>query len=456
MPEPSVAAFLDAFEVVRRAFTRPSFLNFVTVAFGWLLAPGRRAVTAALVVTGVSRVQHHAAFHRFFSRARWSPDELGRLLFSQILRLVPDGAAVPVVLDDTLARKKGPQVFGLGTHLDPVRSTKRVRVFCFGHVWVVLAVVVRLPFSRRPWALPVLFRLYRNTKECAKNGGTYRKKTELAREMLDVLSRWLDGRRCEVAVDSAYCNDTITRGLPDNLVLFSRMRPDAVLTEAPAPQPARRAGRPAVRGKRLPTPEALAQSEAEPWQQMRVPMYRGTRQVTYKSLTAQWYRACGGRMLQIIVTRVTTGKVPLMVFFCTDAGVEPRHVLERYSTRWAIEVTFYDLKQHLGFGDSQAWTQLAVERTAPFVGLLFTLVTLWYATAAHGTTLASLPVRPWYRQKAGPSFADMLGAAQRAIARSGIWDPALNSNNLQNMGWGRPEPASATTSPPTITRDEAA
>jgi SRSO17 transposase len=424
---------LATFVVVRSAFTQPSFLNFVSLAFGWILVPGRRAVTSALVVTGLSRDAHHAAYHRFFSRARWNPDEVGRRLFALVLRLVPPGTALTAVIDDTLARKKGPHVFGLGTHLDPVRSTRRVRIFCFGHVWVVLALVVRLPFSKRPWALPVLFRLYRSKKECEKNGGTYRKKTELAREMLDVLAGWLEGRRCEVAVDSAYCNDTVTRGLCDRIVLFSRMRPDAVLTAPPEPKVGKGSGRPAVRGRRLPTPEEVAQSEDVPWEQMSVSMYRSTRDVTYKTLSAQWYRACGGRLLRIVITRVTTGNVPWMVFLCTDPTVKPQHLLERYSSRWAIEVTFYDLKQYLGFGDSQAWTRQAVERTTPFVGMLFTLIVVWYATAGHGTSLALTPVRPWYRTKAGPSFADMLGAAQRAVIRSQIFDPACNSNNLQNF-----------------------
>ena len=447
MPEPSIAAFLAAFDLLRPAFTAPSHVNFVCIAMGWLLTPGRRAVTAALVVTGLSRSHEHSTFHRFFSRARWSPDEVGRLLFQWVLGFVADGAPVPVVIDDTLARKKGEHVFGLGTHLDAVRSTKRVQIFCFGHVWVVLAIVVRFPFSKRPWALPVLFRLYRSLKECERNEGrAYRKKTELAREMLDVLATWVDGRRCEVVADSAYCNDTITRRLPTNLVLFSRMRPDAALTERPAPPIHKKAGRPPVRGKRLPTPEALAKSEEQPWHLRTASMYRGEREINYKTMKAQWYRACGDRLLQIVITRVTTGHVPLQVFLCTDPDIEPRYLLERYASRWSIEVTFHDLKQYLGFADSQAWTRKAVERTAPFVGLLYPWVVLWYATSGRGSSVDVIPVRPWYTHKQGPSFPDMLGAAQRAAVHTGIWDPALNSNNLHNLAGGTAVPQRA---PPT-------
>ena len=94
-------------------------------------------------------------------------------------------------------------------------------------------------------------------------------------------------------------------------------------------------------------------------------------------------------------------------------------------------MTFFDLKQSLGFADSQAWTRLAVERTAPFVAYLFTLIVLWYVSCARGSALDFYPVRPWYTHKLAPSFADMLGA-QRAALLSGLFDPATNSNNLHN------------------------
>ncbi len=66
-----------------------------------------------------------------------------------------------VSLDDDVGAERAA---GVG-HRQPhrrgafVRSTK---LFCFGHVWVVLCVVVQPSFSHRPWALPVLFRLYRS------------------------------------------------------------------------------------------------------------------------------------------------------------------------------------------------------------------------------------------------------------------------------------------------------
>ena len=76
------------------------------------------------MVNDLARRVHHERCHRFFSCGAWKPDTLGQLLFERIVAtLCPHGRLV-VALDDTLAPKKGPEVFGIGSHLDRVRSTK--------------------------------------------------------------------------------------------------------------------------------------------------------------------------------------------------------------------------------------------------------------------------------------------------------------------------------------------
>jgi hypothetical protein len=421
---------IAALEVLRPAFTRPGFDNLVVVFAGWVLTNGAHAVTQALVATGVAGRRHHEAFHRFFSRGTWDPDEVGHLIFGWILRYVREGTAIRVALDDTLATKKGPHVFGIGSHLDAVRSTRRQKIFAFGHCWVVLAVLLPVPFSSRAFALPVLFRLYRTVKSCERAGQPHRKKTELAREILDVVADWVGGRRVEIAADCAYCNDTVTRGLPDNLTLFGAMRPDAVLT-APPPARRRKTGRPSKRGRVLPKPEVLAKDPRRPWLTCEATLYGARRTVRYKTIDAQWYRACGIRLLRIVVVKVEGGAIGLRVFFSTDATVLVPIILETYAGRWAIEVCFRDLKQLLGFGDSSARKRAAVERTAPFVGLVYTALVLWFAEGVHRTSIATPPLRPWYTHKRGLCFADVLRAAQRALTPLDVLDPRRSLNNLR-------------------------
>lgn len=431
MPDIHLLTLLEILKGIGAPLTRPSLTNFVILAVGWLQSQGAHAVTEALVVTDVAGKRHHEAFHRFFSRGTWNPDRLGFWVFSRLQRWLDADGAVRVVIDDTLASKKGPQVFGIGSHLDAVRSTRRRRVFCFGHCWVVLAVVLRVPFSSRAWSLPILFRLYRNKKECAKNAGSYRKKTELAREMLDVLLDWTT-QRIELAADSAYCNDTVMRGLPERLHLFGSMRPDAVLTALPEPTTTTR-GRPRKRGQLLPKPEVVAKDDQHPWQKCRVFIYRRETTVLYKTLCAQWYRACGVRLLRIVIVATEGGAVPFRVFFSTDATLDVPTILARYGARWSIEVFFREAKQQLGFADSQARKKEAVLRVAPFVGLLYSALVLWFLEGASGSPLAAPPVRPWYTHKRGFSFQDILRAARRTTSRLDLLDLGCDLGNLHQL-----------------------
>jgi DDE superfamily endonuclease len=429
VPVALLASFLGVLEVFRIGLTQPSFRNMLVVVWGWLQTQGPHAVTEALLRAKVAGRRHHAAFHRFFSRSRWDPDCLGYWIFRR-LECFTDQGMLQVVIDDTITPKKGPHVFGLGSHVDPVRSTRRHRIFCFGHCWVVLAVLVRVPLSNRIWALPVLFRLYRNKKETAENQGGYAKKTELAREMIDVFMEWVGDRRVEVALDAAYCNETVTRGLPGSVVLFGAMRTDAVLTAAPETRPQGAKGRPRLRGDLLPKPQQIARDGRRPWRTVEAFLYGQRRTVRYKTLYAQWYRACGVGLLRVVVVATDHGQVPFRVFFCTDAGVDVVRVLETYAGRWGVEVFFREAKQLLGFADSSARTENAVRRVAPFVGLLYTTLVVWFLESHAHSFLAFVPLRPWYAHKTGLCFADILRTARVVLGTQDILDLVSNSNNF--------------------------
>lgn len=423
---------LGTMEAVSVAFTRPGARNAWVVFCGWVLTMGTHAVTQALVVTDVARRVHHERFHRFFSRGAWKPDTLGRLLFERIVAtLCPQGRLV-VALDDTLAPKKGPEVFGIGSHLDAVRSTRGFRVFCFGHVWVVLAVVVTVPFSSRRWALPVLLRLYRTRSECERSKHRYRKKTELGRQMVDLLVQWAAHRDIDVVADSAYCNDTLTRGLSKQVTVIGALRPDAVLTAAPTDAERKRTGRRRKRGRDLPKPERIYDDSRYPWQMAKLVLY-GSRSsvISFKTIKAQWYRGAGHRLGRVVITHVPHGAVGMRVFFCTDSERLCEDVLMTYAGRWSIEVCFRDLKQQLGFADSSARKRAAVERVAPFVAYTYVLLVLWICDGVWKTPIAAPPFRPWYTHKRELSFADVLRAAQRVLTRIDVLDPARGYDNLR-------------------------
>ena len=407
-------------EVLAPAFTKPGFGNAVIAIVGWIRTSGPRLVTEALLATDTARRRHHDMLYRFFSRGAWYVDDLGHLLMVKILKhLVPSEVTVELVVDDTLTRHKGPKICGLGNHLDAVRSTRKHRIFSFGHIWVVVSVVVWFPFSSRPWALPILFRLYRNKKDCAE--GEYRKKTELARELLDLVASWFPQRRFLVTADEAYSNATVAKKMLQGMQMVGVMRPNAALTTVPGRNSRNKAGRPALRGKRLPTPRQVF-DQTKRWRKFEVFIYGQKRTLSAKLVEAQWYRVTGDRKLRIVIVRTERGKVPFRTFFSTDASMTVEQIIEAYASRWSIEVCFRDLKQELGFGQSQARKREAVERVTPFIGYTYTMLVLWFATGVADTPVATPPLRPWYRHKKGMCFADILRAAQRVLGDVDVLD----------------------------------
>lgn len=413
-----VSTLLDWFQKVSPAFTQPSWRNALIVFLGWIQICGGHAVTGALVAAGVAGRRHHAAFHRLFSRNRWSTDGIGHLLFRSILSLLPGDAVVEVVVDDTLTKKSGPKIFGLGTHVDPVASTLKYKVLAFGHVWVVVSIVLMVPFSRRPWALPVLFRLYRSKKDCARRRARHRTKTQLAREMLEVLSGWVGERRVRVAMDSAYCVGPLLRGMMGKRTFVGALRPDAALYAVPV-YPGH--GRRRVYGDQLPNPKQMLADRRYPWHTCEVTLYGRTKAIRYKTVDALWKRVARRQLLRIVCVQ-SPGDAKVRAFFSTDPTMSVVEILTTYARRWSAEVCFRDLKQELGFADSQARTRNAVERTAPFVGYCYTTLVLWFAAGAWESPLAKPPLRPWYRQKRHLCFADIVRCAQRALEHFDVLD----------------------------------
>jgi len=180
----SLLECLSAFE---DCFTAPSYRRFLTLMHGWLVCIGKHTVTGVMRAAGVAE-EDVSGYHRFFSRGAWDPQEVGFIVLRLALRLVPNDAPVAMTLDDTLARHTGKHIASAGMHRDPLLSTAARPFFHFGHRWVVLAVVVTMPWGKR-LSLPVLVRLYRTDKAAKAAGRPHVKLTDLALQMLTELGK---------------------------------------------------------------------------------------------------------------------------------------------------------------------------------------------------------------------------------------------------------------------------
>ncbi len=404
-----LGTFLGVLEAVRPSLRRKAFARWVLLTVGWILTlDPRHSLAAALVAAGVAATEHFQNWYDWFARGAWDTDTLGLAILRRVRRTFPD-QPLHLVVDDSLNPHKGPHIFGLGCHVDPVLSSRSHKILRFGLCWVVLSVVVRVPFSKRFWALPVLFRLYRNHKDCDAHGGDYAKKTELARTMLDAVCAEFADVPILGSGDVAYCNRTVLRDRPKNLHWVGAMHPRAALTGLPEPGERRK------RGDRLPNPTELAGARRTRWQWAEALLYGQTRKIAYKTLRAQWYSVCGTAELVVVVVRTTAGTLPFRVFFSTDPTMRVVDVVQTYARRWPIEVFFEEARAWLGWGESGQRVEAAVLRMTPFVGWIYTLLVVWFAEGAWKNGAAYVPVRPWYHDKDGLCFADIVRMAREVL-----------------------------------------
>lgn len=416
-----VPGFIVLLQALSSTMTAPSFESFTTIACGWMLA-SRRTITRMLLCVGESAEKHFSSYHRFFSSARWSLDQLGLATFALIEPWIKTD--VMLALDDTLARKRGRKMFGVGMHHDPLISSRGHAVVNSGHSWVVLGVVVELPF--RPghyFCLPILFRLYLNKLNARKHRRVYRTRPELAVDMLRMLCQSRKNSRFHVVADSAYGGQSVLGYLPMNCDLTSRLLLDARLHAAPLPRQPGERGRPRRRGERLASPREMLDRRCR---RVQWDVYGRGQHARLADAEARVY-AVPERLLRVVAIEPLTGGRPPQAFYSTCANASAEDVITWYARRWTIEATFHDSKQHLGFEQPQGWSRRAVERTAPLAMIFYTLVVLWFAGEGHREYR---PLNcPWYKSKSAPSFADMLATLRRLSVRKRI-----NELGLQGPG----------------------
>jgi len=413
-----VPGFASLLQGLSTTMTAPTFTNLTTVLTGWVFA-SRRTVTRMILAAGSSADKHYSSYHRLFSAARWSLDAVGLALFDLLAPCL--GEVVMLGLDDTLCRKRGLKMFGTGMHHDPLLSSRARAITAWGHSWVVLGVIVELPFRRgHYYFLPLLFRLYLNKKSAAKHRRVYRTRPELAVEMLRVLCNDRKSKRFHAVADSAYGGQSVLCALPENCDLTSRLVKDARLYDALPERQAGTNGRPRKRGGLLPTPAGMLVGRCR---RVTLDIYDRTETARLAEQTARVH-AAPERPLRVVAVEAVKGGRGQEAFYSTSCEATAEEVIAWYAMRWSVEVAFHDSKQHLGFQEPQGWSRRAVERTAPLAMLLYSLIVLWFAREGHRRWR---PLEcPWYVSKIDPSLADMLATLRRLSVRRQVSTLALH------------------------------
>jgi hypothetical protein len=418
------------------AFSAPTFDRFALLAFAAILTTGRRTVANLLRTLRGLAPGHRTSYQRVLSSARWSGLQLACCLCRLVLPLLPSDRPVVLVGDDTVDGHKGKKVYGKARHRDPVRSTHSYTAWRYGHKWVVLAMLVHFPFSKRPWALPVLIDLYRSEDDNCRRGRPHRTPAQLLCRLVAVLLRWFPQRRFVLVGDAGYGAHEVARfchARRERLTLVSKLHPEANLFKPPPPYNGK--GRPRVKGAALPKP-----SQAAAGARLRRSVVRwyggGARLVSLTSSTGHWYKSGRGLVpLRWVFVRDREGTHRDEYFYTTDPAMSPESIVGHYAWRWNIETTFQEARAHLGLETTRGWCRLTVLRAGPCLLGLYSVVALLYAALPEGERRGSVQ----WPGKAVVTFSDALSAVRRWLWSSWVFPQAAGSTAVQQL----PEPLRA-------------
>jgi hypothetical protein len=414
---PLSTEILSVLSIFESAFTAPTWEKAQALIVGTLLARGRRTVTAALRQMGRGAETDFSLYHQVLNRAQWSALDLSRLLIQALCKaFVAAGASLTFVVDETLERRWGLKIRKRGHFRDSLLSSRKTSISNSGLRWIVISLVVNLPWTSNCVALPVMSVLAPTPKVNQQLKRRHKTVGRWTRQMVSQLRRWLPGVSFTLLGDGAYSSVELgLRCKKLGITLIAPLVLDAQLFEPPPPPGKKRSGRPRGKGERLPKLSDVLVNPKTIWKKLRIKWYDGQlRTLEITTGTALWKRA-GLKPLPIrwVLVRDPTGELDPKAYFSTDPKQAAAAVIETFVLRWTIEVLFEESRAHLGIETQRQWSDLAIERTTPCLFGLYSLVAL-FAHAIHPD--GNVPIRQtaWYEKEVA-TFSDILATVRRHL-----------------------------------------
>ena len=388
-------------------FCKRVFVHAQLLLTGTILAPGKRTVTSVLRIMGLTQEKAFHKYHRVLSQAQWSPLNASRILLNQVSGVFVGNGPLVIGIDEHLERRWGAKIKARGIYRDAVRSSGSHFVKSSGLRWVSVMVLTRISWAKRIWALPFLTALAPSERYYADKPRTHKPLTVWARQLLLQVKRWA-GERAVVAVgDQSYAVIDLLSSLQGQVALISRLRLDAALYEPVGERGTGQRGRKRLKGKRLPTLIKVANDPATSWTELTLANgYGGQSQtIEYTTGTALWYHT--GKKPVLIRWVIVRWEGKLTGFVCNEVALSAAQMIEYFVWRWSMEVTFAQVRAHLGVETQRQWSNLAIARTTPVLMGLFSIVTLLANTLWQAGFLLK-PGSSWY-EKEHLTFSDAIG-----------------------------------------------
>ena len=237
--------------------------------------------------------------------------------------------------------------------------------------------------------------------------------TDWAWQLLLLVRRWYPERQIVAVADGGCASLKLLdrcRRLSNPITFITRLRLDAALYEPAQPRYPGQMERTRLKGECLPNLSAVAEDPATAWTFITVVDWYGgeERIVEVASATAIWYSTGLPPVpLRWVLIRDPEEEFETQALLCTDLHTGPERIIAWFVRRWQMEVTFQEVRQRLGFETQRHWSEQAVQRTAPALLRLFSVVAL-LAHQQRGRIPKSVVRRAAWYDKRHPTFSDAL------------------------------------------------
>ena len=230
------------------------------MAQGWALSSSHHTLTTYIRLSGAVKVKHFSRFYAFFSSSFYKVSEqLWKKVIQLSLCFMDAQQPIRIQVDDGTRKKNGRQINGASFYRNGAGSARQEYRTLWGLNWVWVSMSV--PLKKWPghtFTIRLGLRLYLKKSVAQALGQAYKTRSQLAREMVDLLAATLDGRLLMVSADGDYSTKEFLRQLPANVQVTVRFPVDANLYELPPAKEKGKRGPKHKKGALIGCPKALA------------------------------------------------------------------------------------------------------------------------------------------------------------------------------------------------------
>ena len=420
--------FSEIISVFSPLFSKNIFNRAGLLLLGTILTHGKRTICGVLRTLGLQDILDWDKYHRVLSRAKWSALKCSQKLLYLLIKRLTNSKKITFVMDETIERRWGPKIKARGIYRDAVRSSKGHFVKCSGLRWIGVMLITPISWANRNWALPFLTVLAPSVRYHENQGKRHKTISDWARQVCLLLHRWLPDYQLVMLGDGGYSVIELLSSTSYYVTWITRFRMDAALFDFAPPYKKGQLGRPPIKGLKQPSLNERLVDPTTKWGQVRFSQWYGqeNKLMEITSGTAVWYR--GGKPpvpLRWVIVRDPEGEIEPMAIESTKLDMDPIEIVKEYLNRWQVEVTFEEVRAHLGVETQRQWSDNSIARSTPVLMALFSIITLW---ADQLNIMQKLTVfqTAWY-QKTYPTFSDAV-----ASVRYRIWRYQVSLQSVKN------------------------